>query len=234
MSTVIEDPPFNAASATGAELSAVAAFAGIPATQQPTLDPNEYEFFEALTYKFKGGLRGMVDLVIYTGCVAGFVGLLVSNNSIYSDIGVTTSGLTVPFDSKINDYTRSLSLIVMIGVGLSLIRIIFADKFVKEAKLNRIFELVWGLIIWILFLVGLIITYVLRGELNDAVPRAENSAADKQKALQTAKKHIDAQLIITGLGVGGTTLLTIYNIYDLFQPEQLKIGSGLPPAAPPS
>jgi hypothetical protein len=234
MSAVIEDPPFNAGTATGSELAAVAAFAGLPAMQQPTLDPNEYDFFEALTYKFKGGLRGMVDLVIYTGCVGGFVGLQVSNNSIYSDIGVTTSGVTVPFDSNITDYNRLMSFVVLIGVVLSLIRIIFADKFVKEAKLNRIFELVWGIIIWILFLAALIVTYVLRGQLTDALARPANSAADKQKALQTAQKHIDAQLIITGLGVAGTTLLTIYNIYDLFQAEQLKIGSGLPPAAPPS
>jgi hypothetical protein len=227
-----EDPPYDAANATGADLTKVAAFAGIPAIQQKTLDPNEYAFFEAISYKIHGGLRGMVDLVVYAGCVGGFVGLQVSNNAIYSDIGVTTSGVTVPFDSKITDYTRMISYIVMIGIVLSLIRIIFADKFVKEVKLNRIFELVWGLVVWVLFLAALIITYIIRGQLSDALPRAENSAADKQKAIRTAQKHIDTQLVITGLGVGGTTLLTLYNVYDLYKAEELKIGSGL--SAPPS
>jgi hypothetical protein len=236
MSTVVEDPPFNAASATGAELAAVAAFAGVPATQQTSLDPNEYQFFEAICYKFNGGLRGMVDLIVYAGCVGGFISLQVSNSSLYTDIGVLSNGVTIPFDSNIPDYARTISYIVMIGVVLSLIRIIFADKFMKEVKLNRILELVWGLIIWLLFVIGLIITYIIRGKLSDALARTsnpDNSSPDRQKAISLAQKQVDAQLVIMGLSVGATTILTIYNIYDLFQAEQLKIGAGIPPATPP-
>lgn len=227
----VEDPPYNASNSTGAELATVAAFAGIPDKQQPTLDPNEYAFFEALSYKFHGGLRGMVDLIIYSGCVAGFISLQVSNNSVYTNIGVTSSGLMIPFDDKINDYSKIISYIVMIGVVLSLIRIIFADKFVKEVKLNRIFELIWGIVTWGLFVLALIITFMVRGQLADALIRPSNNTPDKQKAITLAQKQIDTQIIIMALSVGATTLLTIYNIWDLFQSEQLKIGSGLTPPA---
>lgn len=233
MSTV--DPPFNASTATGADLSAVAAFAGIPAMQQPNLDPNEYDFFEAISYKFHGGLRGMVDLVIYALCLGGFISLQVSNSTVYTNIGVVSSNLLIPFDSNITDYSKTISYIVMIGVVLSLVRIIFADKFVKEAKLNRILELIFGLIIWTLFLIGLIITFIVRGQLKDALARTanpDNRPLDRQKAIMLAQKQVDAQLAITGIAVGATTVLTGYNIYDMFQPEQLKIGAGLP--APPS
>lgn len=228
----VEDPPFNAGEATGAELAKAAAFAGIPAIQQKSLDPNEYEFFQSMCHKINGGLRGMVDLVVYAGCVGGFISLQVSTNSIYTDIGVSSSGLVIPFDSNITDYNKTISYIVMIGIVLSLIRIVFADKFVKEVKLSRIFELVMGLVIWGLFLIALIITYILRGQLSDALARPANSAADKQKAIALAQKQIDAQLIIMGLGIGGTTLLTLYNIYDLFNAEELKIGAGITPTAP--
>jgi hypothetical protein len=236
MSTVI-DAPFNAASATGADLAAVAAFAGIPASQQPTLDPNEYDFFEAISYKFHGGFRGMVELVLYAGCVGGFISLQVSNSSIYSNVGVTSSGLTIPFDDKITDYTSMMSYIVMLGVGLSLVRIVFADKFVKEVKLNRIFELIWGLVIWALFLAALVITFILRGQLKDALARVANGTStsdiEKRKAIQLAQKQADTQIVIMGLAVGATTLLTAYNVYDLFQAEQLKIGAGLSSFVPP-
>jgi hypothetical protein len=131
-----------------------------------------------------------------------------------------------------------ISFIVMIGIVFSLVRIVFADKFVKEVKLNRIFELIWGLVIWALFLAALVITFMLRGQLTDALARVANattpSEAEKRKAITLSQKQVDTQILLMGLAVGTTTLLTGYNIYDLFQAEQLKIGAGLTPAVPPS
>jgi len=232
--SVTEDPPFDAATATGAELAKLASFAGIPATQQNTLDPNEYDFFQAVAYKMNGGLRGMIDLIIYSGCVGGFISLQVSNGAIYTNIGKESSGLIVPFDDKITDYNKTMSYIVMIGILLSLIRITFADKFIKEAKLNRIFEIIWGLVVWGLFVLALIITWIIRGQLKDALARADNSSVEKQTSIKLAQKQADSQVLIMGLAVGATTLLTAYNIYDFFTPEELKIGAGLTPAAPTS
>ena len=229
MSTAdIVDHPFSVRTVTPGSIESMADYASIPASQQAQIDPNMYNFFQAVSYKINGGIRGMIDLIVYAGCVGGFISLQVSTNSIYTDIGVITSGLNVPFDSNITDYNKMISYIVMIGVVLSLIRIVFADKFVKEVKINRIFELIFGIVIWSLFLAALIITYIIRGQLIDAVARSANiTDLSKAKALSLAQKQVDTQLVILGLAVTGTTFLTAYNIYDLFKSEELKIGAGL-------
>ena len=205
-------------------LDTVTAFAGLPAKQVREIDPAEYDLFQAISNKMNGGFRGMIDLILYAGFTSLFVSILVSNNSVFNDVGNSVSGITVPFDSTITDYTSNMQYIFLIGVGLCLIRLVFANHFVKEAQVNRIFELVWSVIIWILFIVAIIFSSTTQDQLNKS---ATTNAADASKVARIgdAKKQITSQMTLCGIGIASSTLLTGYGIYDMFAPLQVEKGA---------
>jgi hypothetical protein len=199
-------------------LANVLEFAGVPAKEVRSIPPDEYDMFEKISQKLKGGVRGMVDLIIYVGFLALFVALQMTNNAVMDDITMVSNGVNVPISGSLTFTNSTIYQVMLIGVGLSIIRVVLADMFVKEAQMNRIIEIVFGVIMLALFITALVISVQTQNQLNNLTGITD---AGHIKGVSLAKSSISNQITYMVIGLIGASVLSIYNVYDFFRPVEI-------------
>jgi hypothetical protein len=151
------------------------------------------------------GFLGSIQIIIYLIMYTLFAIIIVTNKSKLDDVPAGTGTL--------KNYSVPFNWLCAVGILLCLIRIVWTNSFFNTKQSSRIMELLFGLIIWGLFIATLIFSLKNKSQLDAIVAGTNNTITAAQ--LKTAKDQNRAEYISCSIGIALSTLYTIYNIYYL-------------------
>lgn len=153
------------------------------------------------------GFFGSVELIIYLVMFSLFGLIITTNKSELQNVPAgTTSGT-----GTVVDYSKILNWLSIAGILLCLIRIVWANSFYNTKRLSRSFELLFGLLVWGLFIAALVFSLKSKSQLEGVVVNAPVT----ESSLKAAKNQNTMEYISCSIGIGLSSLYTIYNIYYL-------------------
>lgn len=138
------------------------------------------------------------EFINYLIMLCLFVVIIVSNISVFQDLNGS--------DPSIKNTNVTIQALCSVGILFCFIRICWKNIFTKNKRINHIMELIFGLVIWGLFITVLIFSLRTRNQLNKSTD---------SPVVNNAKKHNQTEIIVSSIGIGLTSLYTIYNIYNL-------------------
>jgi len=146
----------------------------------------------------------MSEMISYLIMLSLFVVIITTNQSVFQDL----SGFTT---SAIKNNNTIIQVLCSFGILFCLIRICWANAFIKHERGSHIMELIFGLVVWGLFITVLVMSLTTKNQL-----KPENvTGAGSAQVLSNAKKHNDTQVMLCWIGIALSTLYTIFNIYSL-------------------
>ena len=151
------------------------------------------------------GFLGSIEIIIYLIMFSLFGIIIATNKSELDDVPAGTGTL--------QNYSVPLNWICAVGILLCLIRIVWANSFYNTKQSSRVIELLFGLIVWGLFITTLVFSLKNKSQLDAIVAGTNNTITDAQ--LKAAKDQNRAKYISCSIGIALSSLYTIYNIYYL-------------------
>jgi magnesium-transporting ATPase (P-type) len=146
------------------------------------------------------------EIISYLIMLSLFVVIITTNQSVFDDLSGNTQLANA---SVVKNNNVVIQALCGSGILLCLIRICWANVFIKNTLASHIMELVFGLLVWVLFITLLILTLRTKEELNNP------ALSQIDPVVRNAKKHIHTQHILSIIGIGLSSLYTVYNIYVL-------------------
>jgi hypothetical protein len=141
----------------------------------------------------------MSEMISYLIMLSLFVVIITSNQSVFQDL----SEVTLP---AVKNNNTMIQVLCGFGILLCLIRICWANAFVKHERGSHIMELIFGVVVWALFITVLVMSLNTKNQL---------AAQSVSAVLNNAKKHNNTQVMLCWVGIVLSTLYTIFNIYSL-------------------
>lgn len=169
------------------------------------LNPDIIKQLERLSSKFNGGAVANIEIFLYLIIAIVFGMILTINTDEYQDLSSVSSCSNIPKNTNIVTY------ISYIGIIMCTIRIVFSKIFVDISTMaSSIWELVLGIVLWLLFLVQMVLAINTSNALNDAT-KCNSSNADQAKLIANAKSRASKEQNMAMVGFILTTLYTIAN-----------------------
>lgn len=144
------------------------------------------------------------EIISYLIMLSLFVVIITTNQTVFQDLSGNPSLVNA---SVVKNNNVMIQILCGFGILLCLIRICWANIFVKNTLTSHIMELVFGLLVWGLFITLLILSLRTKEEL-DKLDQTE-------PVVKNAKKHNQTEHILSIIGIGLSSLYTVYNIYVL-------------------
>jgi hypothetical protein len=149
----------------------------------------------------------MSEMISYLIMLSLFVVIITTNQSIFQDL----NGNAGP---GIKNNNTTIQVLCGFGILFCLIRICWANAFIKHERGSHIMELIFGLLVWGLFITVLVMSLTTKNQLKPENMLSSSSPVSIA-VLANAKKHIETQVTLCWIGIGLSTLYTIFNIYSL-------------------
>jgi len=155
------------------------------------------------------GFLGSIELISYLIMFSLFGLIFITNKSKLKDVPAgTTAGA-----GKVVDYSNVLNWVSGIGILLCLIRIVWANSFYNKKRSSRALELLFSLLVWGLFITALVFSLKNKSQLAAVVPNGTVT----QSLVTDAQNENKVEYISCAIGIGLSSLYTIYNMYYLSQ-----------------
>lgn len=210
------------------DLTAMKEYAGIN-QDQTEISSELYETMKGMAKKINGGTRGMFEMFIYVIFLVLFASLYFEDSNLNDTYSVVVPGpADAPLASIVNTVKKTTLTVgntiytglCGLGIVLCLIRIIWGYVFVAKSTLSRSLEFAFVLIMWGAFMGALIISAGVKNQINDVLPAyTENKSVTT--ALKAMQKTNNTQLLYVSIGFVGTSIFTIYNIYEFWQRNEI-------------
>jgi hypothetical protein len=168
------------------------------------LNPETIRSIERLSSQFYGGTVASMELLLYLILAVVFGMTFTLNAETYQDLSSITT-------CNISNMGNIVTYISYVGILICAVRIVFGKVFIDiSSQASAIWELVLGIILWLLFLVQMVLSITMNSTLNDTT-KCNSSNADQAKIIANAKSGASKEQTLATAGFILTTLYTIAN-----------------------
>jgi hypothetical protein len=171
-------------------------FFGVEGDAAPADSKSVSDHLSDIKDKIMGGAAATIELILYVVFLAHFVSILVNSQSVTEDGAIVQ-----------DRNNTAIQAVCGLGIILCIVRIGWSHVFFEraaESQSGRVVEMVFSIILFILFSTALGVSLNSRSALDSAPASALVTAS---------KKHNRMQWILSSIGTGATGLYLGYNIY---------------------
>jgi len=204
------------------DLLSMKRYAGID-NASDTITTRLYNTMYGLARKVEGGWSGSIEIVIYLIFFGMFTYILANNNTLYQDIDGHIASAPSP---QVKNYNMIFQIMCGVGLLLCIIRIVWSTLFVTQKSVNRIFETIFGLLVWIIFIACLVFSIMIKSQLKDASIAAANTGSTapgnaSALSISNAMYQNQTEYVLSIIGITLSTVFTGYNVYTFYQPDEV-------------
>ena len=214
---------FQMATMDPSDLINMKQYSGID-NSQTMISERLYGMMNGIYNKVNGGWAGNLEMVIYVILAAMIIIIFNNNMVVFQDIN---GNVAVQPSPAIQTNQTIFQILCGTGLLMCIIRITWSNVFTAQRASNRLFELIFSLVIWGILIAALVLSLSTRKQLNAAAALSQNKAtagavgAVSATSISNALMQNQTEYILCAVGIGLTTLYTAYNVYNLLTPAEV-------------